>query len=318
MSLITIFDPLMHAWQKSIMVLLFLGISHFSEAQEPRQSYHFLPGDIFLLDIDIQQNTHSESISEDAISLYSRSRMEFRIDSLEEPDIVHMTVQYKDLVLSMLAPEMDVDVNSSSGSNKLLTSLMDSLEQFTFSVVTDAKGALLQQRGISSRFDYLASIPVSDTNELEVILNTLREVYGPDAFSSLFSLFVSVYPVIYPISNWTNDVTYFFNTKPVLLINRYQLTRSTGELMVIQGIGMIDEQKSFRERTDMGEVESVVSGSQTYDFQMDRSTGWVRQCMSRQRLLIETTILDSPYLPRGLKIPSYTETVFEVKGLKRN
>ena len=77
---------------------------------------------------------------------------------------------------------------------------------------------------------------------------------------------------------------------------------------------MISVGKSYREHTDLGEVESTVSGSQTYDFQMDRSSGWLKQCVSRQRVLIETTILDSPYLPKGLKIPSYTETDFEIRG----
>jgi hypothetical protein len=84
--------------------------------------------------------------------------------------------------------------------------------------------------------------------------------------------------------------------------------------MIIQGMGMINARQNFREKTDLGEVESAVSGSQTYDFQMDRNSGWMKQCVSRQRILIETTILESRYLPTGLKIPSYTETIFEISG----
>jgi hypothetical protein len=64
----------------------------------------------------------------------------------------------------------------------------------------------------------------------------------------------------------------------------------------------------------MGDVKSTVSGSQTYDFHMDPGTGWLKRCVSRQRVIIETTILKSNYLPPGLKIPSYTETAFEVIG----
>jgi hypothetical protein len=66
----------------------------------------------------------------------------------------------------------------------------------------------------------------------------------------------------------------------------------------------------------MGEVSSAVSGTQTYDLQMDRETGWPVKSISRQRVVIETTIVRSPYLPEGLKIPSYTETLFEVTGSK--
>ena len=35
------------------------------------------------------------------------------------------------------------------------------------------------------------------------------------------SLFISIYPVIQPMTNWTNDITYYFNTKPVQMVNRY-------------------------------------------------------------------------------------------------
>jgi hypothetical protein len=49
---------------------------------------------------------------------------------------------------------------------------------------------------------------------------------------------------------------------------------------------------------------------------MDRATGWPLKCVSRQRVVIETTIIESSYLPLGLKIPSYTETLFEVTGSK--
>ena len=300
--------------RKFWIVLLLTGLFHFLHGQEPRQSYREFPGEKYMLDFEIQQNTHSESVMEDEITLYSRGRMEFNIDSLKEPDLICMTVQYRDLVLSMIAPGMNMDVNSGSGTNRLLTSMMDSLEQFSFRAVTDSRGALEMQEGLEARFESLADISVSDTAEQDVILHTLREVYGPDAFSSLVSLFISVYPVIQPMRNWTNDITYYFNTKPVKIVNRYQLAKTTDEQMIIQGLGMISVGKSYREHTDLGEVESTVSGSQTYDFQMDRSSGWLKQCVSRQRVLIETTILDSPYLPKGLKIPSYTETDFEIRG----
>ena len=47
---------------------------------------------------------------------------------------------------------------------------------------------------------------------------------------------------------------------------------------------------------------------------MDLESGWLIRCVSRQRVKIETTILESSFLPSGLKIPSFTETVFEVSG----
>lgn len=308
----------MLAVQKLLPALVLWGTLSCLYAGDPRQSYSLRPGELFVLEIDIEQETHSESFNSDAISLYCKSVMEFRVDSLAAPDLIYMTVRYRNLILSMLAPGMEVEVNSSSNRNPLLSSLIDSLERGSFRVVTNTRGALLELTGLDHRFDLLSSWPVQDTAQRELILGTLREVYGPDAFSSLFSLFITVYPVIQPLYNWTNDITYYFNTKPVRMVNRYQLSRTTDDMMTIQGMGLIDEQGNFREHTELGEVESKVSGSQTYDFQMDRTTGWIRKCVSRQRVVIETTILESDLLPKGLKIPSFTETLFEVKGSIRS
>ena len=315
-----IFDSPMKRSIRQWSLLLLLSGHSTMFGQEPRQSYLLYPGETYILDIEIQQNTYSESTNSDEVTLYSKSRLEFSIDSLKEPDLIYTSVQYGELSLSMIAPGLNLDVNSNDGSSQLLSSMMDSLEQFEFRVITDSRGALLEQQGLGARFEKLAALPAGDSGEHALILNTLREVYGPDAFSSLFTLFVNVYPVIQPMSNWTNDMTYYFNTKPVQLVNRYQLARTTEDIMTIQGMGMINAQQNFRENTDLGEVESAVSGSQTYDFQMDRGSGWVKRCVSRQRILIETTILESRYLPTGLKIPSYTETVFEISGstLNRN
>ena len=96
--------------------------------------------------------------------------------------------------------------------------------------------------------------------------------------------------------------------------NRYYLSRTTNDVLIIQGLGMLNAMKEYYETTGLGDVKSAVSGSQTYDFQMDPESGWLKKCISRQRVMIETTILNSSYLPSGLKIPSYTETVFEVTG----
>ena len=308
----------MKRWCHQIFWLFLAGPFAVATAQELSQSYRLIPGETYLLSLDIQQNTRSEAGEGDAITLSSTLEMEFTVDSLKDPDLIHMSVQYRALSLAMLAPEMGMDINSTSNTSPLLTSLIDSLEQTRFCVVTDARGALLQQRGLAARFGELASQPARDTAELGVILQTLREVYGPNAFSSLFGLFITVYPVVRPMSNWTNDITYYFNTRPVNMVNRYTLSRTTENLMIIQGLGMIEAGQQFREQTDMGVVESEVTGTQTYDLQMDRVTGWPLKCVSRQRVVVETTIIESAYLPEGLKIPSYTETVFEVNGSKLN
>jgi len=282
-------------------------------AQEPNLSHSLQAGESYLLDIDIQQNTHSESIDREEINLYSRMKIELDVDSVDNT-LIYLTARYRDLMVSMLAPGMGIDFNSGSGKDQMLRDMVDLLEGSDFHLLMSPAGELKKVDGLQEIFTDLAAYPLQDSREREVILKTLEEVYGPDSFGSLFNLFTWVYPVIQPMSNWTNDMIYYFNTKPVKLVNRYILTKSTEDLVVIQGLGMLNALEEFRDTTSMGEVKSTVSGSQTYDFQMDRSTGWLRKCVSRQRVMIETTIVKSDYLPSGLQIPSYTETVFEVIG----
>jgi len=286
------------------------------QGQEPRLSYALLPGDVYMLEIDLQQSTHSESMDREEISFYTLTKLVFTVDSTDAAKDYHMRVQYQDLLLSMLAPQLNMDISSSSGKSPLLTRMMELLEKESFHLSMSPAGELKNLEGLERFFKNLGEESGADSLELEVVLNTLNEAFGPHAFSSLFEVFLWIYPVISPMNNWTNDITYYFNTKPVELVNRYALSKATDEVLVIQGLGMLNASKEFLETTSMGEVKSTVSGSQTYDFQVDRTSGWPIRCVSRQRVLIETTILQSNYFPTGLKIPSYTETVFEVTGSK--
>jgi hypothetical protein len=283
-------------------------------AQEPTLNYRLNAGERFYLESDLQQNTHSESVDSEEISFYNLTRVEFLVDSTDASGHYHMSVQYSELLISMLAPRMDIDISSASGKDRLLSEMVDMLEQGTFSMVMTPRGELTELKGLDELFTSMTSLEVEDTTEQQVILNTLVEAYGPNAFRSLCNVFLWIYPVIQPMRNWTNDIIYYLNTKPVKMMNRYYLSRTTSDAVIIQGLGMLNAMKEYHETTGLGEVKSAVSGTQTYDFQMDPETGWVKKCVSRQRVMIETTILKSKILPTGLKIPSYTETAFEVSG----
>jgi hypothetical protein len=305
---------------KSILVylvlLIFVSLSLSLNGQETQLNYRLQSGETYYLTVDLQQNTRSESQESEEIAFYSLSKMEFAVDSLDNRQQIHLSVRYRDLLISMLAPRLDIDISSASGRDPVLSEMVEMLEGYTFHAVMTRSGEVVGIHGMEEIFDTLASLTVPDTTELQVVLKTLEEAYGPDSFNSLCNLFLWIYPVISPLNNWTTDITYYFNTKPVKMVNRYVLSRSTGKMVVIQGIGMLNSMNEYYETTDIGNVKSTVSGSQTYDFQMDRETGWPLRCNSRQRVIIETTIVESKYFPTGLKIPSYTETLFEVTGGK--
>jgi hypothetical protein len=304
----------MKIYSLRLLILLLVLSPAASMAQEARTSYALSPGGVYHLDIEMQQNTRSESMNSEEINMYSSILLEFKVDSITPGKLIEMSVSYKKLHLSMLAPGMGIDINSESGNNTLLSEMMDSLQGQVFRLVMDESGELKSMVGLEAIFEKLAANPLPEQQQANLTLETLHEAYGPDAFQGLFNLFIAFYPSIQPIKNWTTDLSYYFNTKPVKITNRYFLTKTTGEVVTIQGMGMINAVGEYSETIALGEVTSTVSGTQTYDLQTEASSGWLIRCISKQKLVIETTVVKSRQLPVGLKIPSYTETSFEVKG----
>ena len=143
----------LHSTTAIAFLLLVLVQIH---AQETRLSYNLLPGERYLLDIDLQQNTSSEVMNSADISLYSRTRIEFVVDSTDKLGMIHMKVRYRNLLLSMLAPGMNIDINSSSGKNTMLSSMVDSLSKGTFYMIMDGTGELKSLVGLEPLFECLA------------------------------------------------------------------------------------------------------------------------------------------------------------------
>ncbi|MEZ5070487.1 MAG: DUF6263 family protein [Bacteroidales bacterium] len=285
-------------------------------AQDSDLRYRLAPGEHYVLEVEMNQQSHAESYIREEVNLTSQLVLHFRVDSVPEPDRICMQSWYEEVRLSMLAPGLGIDLSSEDQNETALHMLANALEGKTFQLCMKKDGSLLGMEGLADHFRQLSRLPYPDTTELAVAFRTLEESYGPDSYTSLFGLFVSLYPSLGFQTHWTRDMTYHFNSKAVLLNNSYQLSSVSEERWISQGIGLFNAHNAFREITSIGEVEAVITGSQTYDFLMDPATGWLQKCNARQRTLVETTVIKGKGLPTGLKIPSYTETLFEVRGKK--
>lgn len=304
---------------KHIFTLLLAFCPLILVAQEVQQSdvrleYSLYPGTEYILHLEIEQNTTSESFFNEEISMYNQLSIHFLTDSVDSEENYCMSVFYRDLLISMLAPQMSLDINSSTGHSTMLKAMVDLLEKESFHVVMDRTGSLVSINGLEEALENLDLYPATDSLERSVIVQTLDEAYGLRSFQMFFKQFLSYFPKVQPVQNWTSDFTYYLNSRAVPMSNSYYLGKVSDAQFTIQGIGMLSSQKDFNEVTSIGEVKSKVSGSQTFDFQVDSRSGWLRRCVSRQRLIIETTVVSSHKLPSGLKMPSFTETYFEVTG----
>ncbi|MBN1132330.1 MAG: hypothetical protein JXR52_09000 [Bacteroidales bacterium] len=283
-----------------------------SRGQLTDQGYRLLPGKRYSLEISVRQNTHSENYySRSDLRLDLNMTLHFDIVSASDSGGYHVEASYDNLFLSMLAPDMSIDINS--GKDNLLNILIDSLEQKPFRMYLNRDGSFILMDSISAFLNTFYHLELSG-EELDVIIKTLKEAFGTDAFNSLCNLFINIHPTAESGTGWEKQFTYFFNTRPVKMINRFFPVKQTNQLRILQGIGMIITEKEIIGSSEQSTVSTTASGSQTYDLQIDPVTGWLKSGNSRQRILVKTKILEDSRLPSGLEIPSYVETLFTLTG----
>ena len=296
------------------LIFLFL-FSVTMSGQEPESGYHLIPGNRYSLHIDVRQNTFSESYGQgNDVSLDLNMTIHFDVESQLNNEFYTAQVSYENLFLSMLAPGMNIDINSANGTNSILPTLIDSLESKYFRAQISRDGTVIMFGDINGFFFKMYDYVINSEEEQDVIIKTLREAFGNNAFNSFCNLFINIYPSSGTDPAWDKEFLYYFNTKPVEMKNRFFLVKQTEKQNTIQGMGMISTLESVVETHNGSSVQSTATGSQTYDLQLDPATGWLLKGSSRQRILVKTIILQDSKLPRGLEIPSYTETTFTIKG----
>jgi len=283
--------------------------------QDKTLGYKLDPGKRYSLKISVNQSTFSDTYDQSSdVTLDLRMTLHFDIQRQINDQYYTANVSYDELYLSMLAPSMNIDINSGSGKNLILSNLIDTLESRIFRLQLKRDGSFILFSDINACFFEMYDFNIGTEEERDVIIKTLREAFGNNAFNSICNIFVNLYPPDYQTANWDKSISYYFNTKPVAMTNRFFLVKQTIEQNTIQGIGMISPSESVTETNDGTTVSSSASGSQTYDLQADPESGWLHEGTSRQRIMVKTTIVRDNILPRGLEIPSYTETLFTLKG----
>ena len=299
-----------------IFIFCSLIVSASCFAQDAKLGYHLDVGKMYSLNISIQQNTFSESYDQgNNISVDLKMTLHFDIVSQLNSDVYYAMVRYDNLFFSMLAPTLKIDINSESGNNTILPVMIDSLEAKNFKVQLGRDGSIVMFGNINEFFYNMYDFDISSEEEQDVIIKTLREAFGNNAFTSICNLFVNFHPSIDSTRNWEKDYTYYFNTKPVNMVSRFFLIKQTEVQNTVQGIGIISTDEQVIETMNNTTVLSSASGSHTFDLQVDPKTGWLLVGSSRQRILITTTIVKDSHLPEGLEIPSYTETTFSIEGI---
>ena len=279
------------------------------------QAYKLEPGEQYRLSQSYTQNTYTESLSTSGnVSLDINSSV--IIEIMEKIDSTHYTVecQYDNISLSLFSTNMNIALSSETNSFSLIKKYLNLLEEYKFKATLSRYGEI---SSIDSLDEYILSFyhnPEKSLNEQDIVIKTLSEAFGEDAFNGFINLVLNVY-CDSPDDRCSKDIEYSFNAKPILLHNSFfsQLTKD-GERRV-QGLGMInanDDEMEF----DGGTVTTSLTGKQTYDYLFDNQTGWLIEGNSRQKIYLLSVFRGNKNLPEGLEIPSLTETEFQFSGEK--
>ncbi len=277
------------------------------------QGYNLEPGEIYRLSQSFTQNTYTESPTMSGnVSLDINSSIVMEIT--EKPDSVHYKIecQYEDLSLSLFSPDMNIVLSSETSSFSLITKYLNLLEEHKFEATLSKYGEISDITGLDEYIISLYKTSEQNFNEQDIIIKTVIEAFGEDAFNGFINLTLNVYCESTD-NRCSKDVEYSFNAKPLFLHNSFYLQITKGDQRRIQGLGMIDANDEEIE-FEGGTISTSLNGKQTYDYLFNNQTGWLIEGNSKQKIYLLSVFHGNKDMPDGLKIPSFTETEFQFKG----
>ncbi len=291
----------------SLFLLTFLG----SEGQ----GLNLQIGDRFELSQSLTQNTLTDaSNTRGNVSLDIRSSVLIEVSGLLDSSAYQINCQYKDLSLSLLSPDMEIVISSSTRSYSSIMKYLTLLEDHRFEGVLASTGELIS---ISNLDEHIISFYEEDklsSNEQDIIIKTLKEAFGEDAFEGFINLTLNMY-CNKMASKCKKDVSYSFNAKPITLHNTFYMQNPKDGGTRIQGIGAITANED-KINFEGGSITTNLNGTQTFDHLFDSETGWLIEGNSKQKIYLVTVFHGKTDLPEGLEVPSLTETEYIFKGAK--
>jgi len=290
----------------------------FSRAtpQEEVVHYRLNPGETYFITQELIQETETDNIEfRNNASLTINSTIEFRVERLSFAGDYHFTCRYRDLSLSFFSPRSDLYINSQDQAFSHIKTYLRALEQHHFAVEMSLFGEFRKSESLDSIIHSLFIEELPDSLQHDLITKTLREAFGQNALISLINTAMNVYS-----DTLSDESSKFaaisFNAKMLPVKNRFYFMPVDNDMLRVQGVGVIEETESIIEQEN-GSIVTTMHGQQTYDHLFSLESGWIKRGISKQRIYMMSTIRGHSELPDGLKIPSYTESEYVIRGGKR-
>jgi hypothetical protein len=284
------------------------------QGETPR--YRVSPGETYFITQELIQETETDNLEfRNNASLTINSTIEFKVERLTSARDYHFTCRYRDLSLSFFSPRSDLYINSQDQAFSHIKTYLRALEQHQFAVEMSLYGEFRKSESLDSIIHSLFREELPDSLQHDLITKTLREAFGQNALISLINTAMNVYS-----DTLSDESSKFaaisFNAKMLPVKNRFYYMPAGDAMLRIQGVGVIEETMSNLEQEN-GSIVTTMHGQQTYDHLFSLESGWIIRGISKQRIYSMSTIKGHSELPDGLKIPSYTESEYVIRGGKR-
>lgn len=297
-----------------ILYIIFLSAGNLSmQAQDQIPGYDLEVGDRFFIRQDLNQTTESDNMEITGnASLDIRFRLDMHVTGILPGGSYDITCSYSELALDFFSPSSGHAISSRSDVFTPIQRFLELLEEFDFGIRMSDHGKILRIWNLDRQIRDVTFDGTIDSTKSQVIRQTLTESFGSGAVYSLSSILTDVY-------NDSSDTrcekenTIFFNAKPVEIQKTLYYSEAGSENLRVQGIGMITESTGEIKFSE-GTIVSTMKGSQTFDYLVDRKTGWIIRGVSKQKIHTLSVIKGNSSLPEGIRIPSITSSEYVFSG----
>ena len=299
--------------QQSAAVILMILCFFPVRSQEELPRYNLEIGDSYFISQELVQQTETENRElRSGASLDINCTVEFKVSSIDPDGNYHFECRYRDLSLSFYSPRSDLYISSDNRAFSNIQTYLDELERQPFGLGISAHGEIIKPAPLDSIIRSVFAEERPDSAHHDLIIKTVREAFGENALTSLVNIAMNVYSDTLDDSN-TKYATIAFNAKPMSVRNRFYYVPVDEKVLRVQGVGVIEETVDNYTRENSS-IATTMQGQQTYDLVFNRETGWISRGISKQRIHSLSTIRGHAEFPDGLKVPSFTETEYIIKG----
>lgn len=215
-----------------------------------------------------------------------------------------MDVKYANMLMKM---KMSGQENSPI-LDDLMGKMLRQIEGRSFQMTISASGKIISIKNMNELFSHIFdSLTSLSLEEREQFKTQFAQAYGESAFKSSFSSTTSFFPnyAIKIGDEWTNnnkiESNYTFN-----VVSKYQLIDVDKKYYYFtakSNLNTVNQSDSAFQDVNGMLIRVLLSGNAESTYKLDKKTGWIVECVTKQQLRGSTEIKETEAFKGGMKIP---------------